>query len=98
MFDLDFFKDVNDKHGHLCGDAVLAAVGSRMNAVLRGSDLKCRYGGEEFLILLPDAPLAGARRVAETLRGISRTSGSLARRNGRGDGQLRDYGHHAWRS
>jgi diguanylate cyclase (GGDEF)-like protein len=68
MFDLDFFKDVNDKHGHLCGDAVLAAVGSRMNAVLRGSDLKCRYGGEEFLILLPDTPLAGARRVAETLR------------------------------
>ena len=68
MFDLDFFKDVNDKHGHLCGDAVLTAVGSRMNTVLRGSDLKCRYGGEEFLVLLPDTPLAGAQRVAETLR------------------------------
>jgi len=39
-----------------------------MKAVLRGSDLKCRYGGEEFLVLLPDTPLAGARRVAETLR------------------------------
>jgi diguanylate cyclase (GGDEF)-like protein len=39
-----------------------------MTSVLRGSDLKCRYGGEEFLILLTDAPLAGARRVAETLR------------------------------
>ena len=68
MFDLDHFKDVNDRYGHLCGDAVLAGVGQQMNAVLRGSDLKCRYGGEEFLILLPDTPLAGARRVAETLR------------------------------
>jgi diguanylate cyclase (GGDEF)-like protein len=68
MFDLDHFKAINDSFGHLCGDAVLAAVGSRMKSVLRGSDLKCRYGGEEFLVLLPDTPLAGARRVAETLR------------------------------
>jgi diguanylate cyclase (GGDEF)-like protein len=68
MFDLDHFKSVNDTYGHLCGDAVLAAVGQRMNAVLRGSDLKCRYGGEEFLVLLPDTPLAGASRVADTLR------------------------------
>jgi len=68
MFDLDHFKEINDRFGHLCGDAVLAAVGQRMNAVLRGSDLKCRYGGEEFLILLPDTPLAGAHRVSETLR------------------------------
>jgi diguanylate cyclase (GGDEF)-like protein len=68
MFDLDCFKDINDSRGHLCGDAVLATVGARMRAVLRGSDLKCRYGGEEFLVLLPDTPAAGARRVAETLR------------------------------
>jgi diguanylate cyclase (GGDEF)-like protein len=68
MFDLDHFKAINDRYGHLAGDAVLAAVGSRMKAVLRGSDLKCRYGGEEFLILLPDTPSSGARRVAETLR------------------------------
>ena len=68
MFDLDHFKDVNDRHGHLCGDAVLSAIGSRMKDVLRGSDLKCRYGGEEFLVLLPETPLSGARRVAETLR------------------------------
>lgn len=68
MFDLDHFKGINDRHGHLCGDAVLAEVGQRMNAVLRGSDVKCRYGGEEFLILLPDTPLSGARRVADTLR------------------------------
>jgi diguanylate cyclase (GGDEF)-like protein len=69
MFDLDHFKRINDHYGHLAGDAVLAAVGGRMKAVLRGSDMKCRYGGEEFLILLPDTPLSGARRVAETLRG-----------------------------
>ena len=68
MLDLDHFKDVNDRFGHLCGDAVLAAIGSRMNTILRGSDLKCRYGGEEFLILLPETTLAGARRVAELLR------------------------------
>ena len=53
MFDLDHFKDVNDRYGHLCGDAVLAAVGVRMRDVLRGSDLKCRYGGEEFSCCCP---------------------------------------------
>lgn len=68
VFDLDHFKAINDRYGHLAGDAVLGAVGGRMNSVLRGSDLKCRYGGEEFLILLPDTPTQGAIRVAETLR------------------------------
>ena len=52
MFDIDHFKEVNDRYGHLCGDAVLAVVGSRMRDVLRGSDLKCRYGGE-----LADEPI-----------------------------------------
>jgi diguanylate cyclase (GGDEF)-like protein len=68
MLDLDHFKQINDRHGHLAGDAVLATVGARMRDALRGSDLKCRYGGEEFLVLLPDTPLEGAQRVAETLR------------------------------
>ena len=68
MFDLDRFKEINDHSGHLCGDAVLAAVGVKMREVLRGSDLKCRYGGEEFLVLLPETPLEGAKRVADTLR------------------------------
>jgi diguanylate cyclase (GGDEF)-like protein len=68
MFDLDRFKAINDGYGHLCGDAVLTAVGARMTAVLRGGDLKCRYGGEEFLVLLVDTPLSGACRVAEVLR------------------------------
>lgn len=68
MFDVDHFKTINDHHGHLCGDAVLAAIGRRMRETLRNSDLKCRYGGEEFLVLLPDTPLEGARHVAESLR------------------------------
>ena len=68
MFDLDRFKAVNDQHGHLCGDRVLGAVGQTMRELLRSSDLKCRYGGEEFLVLLPETPAEGARRVADTLR------------------------------
>ena len=68
MFDLDQFKTINDRWGHLCGDAVLATVGQRMNAVLRGSDVKCRYGGDEFLVILPDTPVEGAQNVAEMLR------------------------------
>ena len=68
MFDLDHFKTINDKYGHLCGDSVLAAVGRRMKDVLRASDVRCRYGGEEFLVVLPETPLEGAKRVAETLR------------------------------
>jgi diguanylate cyclase (GGDEF)-like protein len=68
MFDLDNFKGINDRHGHLCGDAVLAAVGATMKAEMRGSDLKCRYGGDEFMVILPDTPLAGARQVSENLR------------------------------
>jgi diguanylate cyclase (GGDEF)-like protein len=68
MFDIDHLKDVNDRYGHLGGDAVLAVMGKRLREVLRGSDLKCRYAGEQFLVLLPETPLAGAKRVAETLR------------------------------
>lgn len=68
MFDLDSFKLVNDRHGHLCGDAVLAAVGDRMRSATRAGDLKCRYGGDEFIVLLPETPLAGARLVCENLR------------------------------
>ncbi len=68
MIDIDHFKPINDDHGHLCGDAVLAAVGARMVATFRTSDLKCRFGGDEFLVLLPETALDGARHAAETVR------------------------------
>ena len=68
MFDLDNFKEINDRYGHLCGDAVLAAVGARLKSQLRGTDVKCRMGGDEFMVILPDTPLAGAKQVSDTLR------------------------------
>jgi diguanylate cyclase (GGDEF)-like protein len=68
MFDLDNFKNINDRHGHLCGDAVMAAIGAIMKSELRGSDVKCRYGGDEFMVILPDTPVGGARQVADNLR------------------------------
>ena len=67
MLDLDGFKSVNDQFGHLCGDALLTAVGRKMHELLRNSDIKVRYGGEEFLIMLPDTPLPGAIHVARIL-------------------------------
>lgn len=67
LFDIDDFKAVNDRFGHLAGDAALAAVGARLGAVLRSTDVKCRYGGDEFFVILPDTPLAGAEHVASAL-------------------------------
>ncbi|MEN3339925.1 MAG: eukaryotic-like serine/threonine-protein kinase [Acidobacteriota bacterium] len=68
MLDLDHFKTVNDKQGHLCGDQVLVGVGRILRETLRVSDERCRYGGEEFLLVLPDTTAEGAARVAENLR------------------------------
>jgi diguanylate cyclase (GGDEF)-like protein len=69
MFDVDHFKRINDAHGHLCGDEVLSAVGARIRQVLRRSDVRCRYGGDEFMVILPDTSAAGASRVADWIRG-----------------------------
>ena len=68
MLDLDHFKSVNDRQGHLCGDQVLVGVGRILRETLRVSDERCRYGGEEFLLVLPDTTAEGAARVAENLR------------------------------
>jgi len=68
LCDLDNFKQINDLYGHDKGDQALAAASAAMRKVLRTSDLAGRYGGEEFLILLPDTPLDGAVVLAEKLR------------------------------
>ena len=68
LCDLDHFKQINDVYGHEKGDQALAAASTALRAALRESDLAGRYGGEEFLILLPDTPLDGAVVLAEKLR------------------------------
>ncbi len=68
MVDLDHFKQINDRFGHGSGDEVLAAVGAALNACLRESDFAGRFGGEEFLVLLPDTDTDGAFLVAEKVR------------------------------
>ena len=66
--DVDHFKRFNDDHGHETGDLVLQMVAHHLTAALRGHDLPCRYGGEEFLAMLPSTPPSGAYSVAERLR------------------------------
>ena len=68
MLDLDSFKKINDRSGHFAGDRFLKAVGAAIRGILRAADIPCRYGGEEFSILLPETDLAGARTIAERLR------------------------------
>ena len=68
LLDLDHFKQINDTFGHGIGDDALAAVGQVISANLRTSDFAGRYGGEEFIILLPDTDHEGAAQAAEKLR------------------------------
>ena len=68
LVDIDHFKFVNDSHGHLAGDSVLRHVADLLRTRLRAQDPVGRYGGEEFMVLLPHTPLGGALELAETLR------------------------------
>ena len=68
MLDVDEFKQINDRYGHLCGDLVLGTIGRHLVQSLRGSDVKCRYGGDEFILICPDTPLQGAQQVANGIR------------------------------
>lgn len=68
--DLDYFKDVNDTHGHQAGDAVLRMVTAKMRGALRTVDVFCRYGGDEFVALLPEIGEAGALHTAERVRQV----------------------------
>jgi diguanylate cyclase (GGDEF)-like protein len=72
MLDLDHFKHFNDSYGHEAGDQVLREVGALLNIRIRGGDIACRYGGEEFTLILPEMPLATVRQRVDALRlGIS---------------------------
>jgi diguanylate cyclase (GGDEF)-like protein/putative nucleotidyltransferase with HDIG domain len=68
FFDVDRFKRINDTHGHAVGDTVLRQIGERAIRVLRGGDTVGRFGGEEFVLLLPETDADGAKTVAERLR------------------------------
>ncbi len=68
VIDLDHFKAVNDRHGHIAGDKLIAAFGELLNRRLRRSDVACRYGGEEFCILMPRTGAAAGRGKVDALR------------------------------
>jgi diguanylate cyclase (GGDEF)-like protein len=68
MIDVDYFKSVNDRYGHVAGDEALQETASRITRCLRPEDYVGRYGGEEFLCILPDCPLPTARRLADLTR------------------------------
>lgn len=68
ILDIDHFKKVNDTYGHLQGDSILRELGERLLNLLRGSDVAVRYGGEEFVVLLPETGLYAARIAAEKIR------------------------------
>lgn len=70
LFDLDHFKQINDRHGHPGGDEVLRAVARRLRPLLRATDIPGRFGGEEFAVLLPHTVPAGGLVVAERIRAV----------------------------
>jgi diguanylate cyclase (GGDEF)-like protein len=68
FLDLDGFKGVNDLHGHLAGSRTLSEVGAILSAAVRESDMLVRYGGDEFVVVLPETPPSGAQVIAERIR------------------------------
>lgn len=70
--DLDYFKSINDRYGHAVGDQVLAHVATLIQGALRESDCVARFGGEEFVVLMPDMPAHNALGVAERIRALLR--------------------------
>jgi diguanylate cyclase (GGDEF)-like protein len=68
MLDVDDFKKINDERGHACGDAVLKGLGVLLRSTLRELDLAARWGGEEFLLVLPETSREGAVQIAEKIR------------------------------
>ncbi len=71
MFDIDHFKQINDNFGHLAGDYTLKELATIVKSRLRPDDILGRYGGEEFMIITPETPLAGGHKIAEELRHLT---------------------------
>jgi diguanylate cyclase (GGDEF)-like protein len=70
VFDLDDFKDVNDRIGHLGGDAVLAEAAERIRSVVRSADIPCRVGGDEFAVIIPESGIEQAEQLFGRLQGV----------------------------
>jgi len=68
MMDIDHFKKINDTFGHVAGDMVIRSVAEQMQQAIRGSDHPCRYGGEEFVVMLPDTEISDAEAVAHRIK------------------------------
>ncbi|MGA8032863.1 MAG: GGDEF domain-containing protein, partial [Casimicrobiaceae bacterium] len=68
ILDIDHFKNINDRHGHPAGDAVLRAIAQVLREACRGTDVVARYGGDEFLLVLPDLRLPAVEAVADRIR------------------------------
>jgi diguanylate cyclase len=68
VIDIDHFKRFNDQYGHIVGDEVLKIVARKVKEIVRGRDFLARFGGEEFVVILPQTPLSGAKTVAENIR------------------------------
>ena len=63
FIDIDDFKAINDRIGHLAGDSVLAGVAERLHSVVRSADIACRVGGDEFAVILPESDLSDAEQL-----------------------------------
>jgi diguanylate cyclase (GGDEF)-like protein len=92
MADIDHFKSFNDLYGHAIGDQVIQVVARTLGRHIRAEDLLCRYGGEEFCILLPDADLEQARAAAERMRAAVETTATSGIRSTRLDRITASFG------
>ena len=88
MLDIDYFKKFNDQYGHQVGDEVLRIVGSHLKENLKGKDFPSRYGGEEFIVLLPNTKLDKAYIVAEQLRKNISEKGLKIKKTGQSLGNI----------
>jgi len=88
MVDIDRFKRINDDCGHLVGDQVLKHVARTIRATIKGRDVAARFGGEEFVVMLPETPLAGALTLAEELRTMIARTRLVQSRNKRPVGEV----------